>query len=247
MREEAGHTLKSSLQHVLRLDLLNEDQTQGSDIRLTTEVAGSKLGGCVNFFKTVLDLSSKIVPAAGWELALSARGGVLLPLPGFPGRTASVSAASPSIGTASLAGPTARHRSSICDRFFLGGSTDVRGFKLNGIGPRVGNDALGGDAFWAAAVHLYSPFPYKPWRDRFGSALRTHIFANAGSLARMQAGGLRGTMDVLLADPSASYGIGLCIQTALCTLEINYCQPVTARASDLQSPGLNVGVGLSFL
>jgi len=39
----------------------------------------------------------------------------------------------------------------------------VRGFKLNGIGPREDRkDSLGGDAYVAAGVSLFTPLP-KRW------------------------------------------------------------------------------------
>jgi outer membrane protein insertion porin family len=44
-------------------------------------------------------------------------------------------------------------------------------------------DSLGGDAFWAAGISLFTPLPYlvdKP--------LRGHLFINAGGLGAMQNG-----------------------------------------------------------
>ena len=83
------------------------------------------------------------------------------------------------------------------DRFQLGGSTSVRMFRNNSMGPRDGGerlhspfpephrnslrpyvaDSLGGELYWAAGLSLITDFPKKPhW------PVKTHLFLNAGRL-----------------------------------------------------------------
>ena len=59
-------------------------------------------------------------------------------------------------------------KSQICDRFFVGGPSSLRGFEYKGIGPRApadqggasGGDALGGDMFYTLGATLAFPFPH---------------------------------------------------------------------------------------
>ena len=43
-------------------------------------------------------------------------------------------------------------------------------------------DALGGQSYWLAGAHIYTPLPFRPGKGGFGDCFRTHVFANAGSL-----------------------------------------------------------------
>lgn len=51
-------------------------------------------------------------------------------------------------------------------------------------------DYLGGEAYWAGGVHLYTPLPFRPGRGGFGDLFRTHFFLNAGNLCNLNYGGL---------------------------------------------------------
>lgn len=67
----------------------------------------------------------------------------------------------------------------VSEQFMMGG-TMVRGFENSGIGPRdsVGDDAIGGQMFFAATAEGTFPFPVIP--KEFG--LSGAVFADAGSL-----------------------------------------------------------------
>ena len=253
LRAEAGHTLKSALKHVLRVDFRDEEGVNGSDIKLTTELAGGRLlGGSAHHIMNDVEWTHCINPAPGWEFKTCVRGGLLLPLSQlFNSSTLTESSSSPAANTlegATLAPRVVPHRSSICDRFFLGGSLDVRGFNLNGIGPNHGaNAALGGDAYWAAAVHAFSPLPYAPWRERVGNTVRMHAFANAGALARFQGEGLRATALALGQRPAAAAGLGVAATIGPAAIEVNWCFTLGAGREDRASPGLNIGIGVSTL
>lgn len=49
-------------------------------------------------------------------------------------------------------------------------------------------DYLGGEAYWAGGVHLYTPLPFRPGRGGFGDLFRTHFFLNAGNLCNLNYG-----------------------------------------------------------
>ena len=49
----------------------------------------------------------------------------------------------------------------VADKFFLGGPLNLRGFEMRGVGPASDGHAVGGTAYWAAGLHLYSPLPLR--------------------------------------------------------------------------------------
>lgn len=50
-------------------------------------------------------------------------------------------------------------------------------------------DFLGGEAYWAGGLHLYTPLPFRPGRGGFGDLFRAHFFLNAGNLCNLNYGG----------------------------------------------------------
>lgn len=53
----------------------------------------------------------------------------------------------------------------------------------------VSGDYLGGEAYWAGGLHLYTPLPFRPGKGGFGDLFRTHFFLNAGNLCNVNYGG----------------------------------------------------------
>lgn len=49
-------------------------------------------------------------------------------------------------------------------------------------------DYLGGDAYWAGGVHLYTPLPFRTTQGSFANLFRTHFFLNAGNLCNLNYG-----------------------------------------------------------
>lgn len=49
-------------------------------------------------------------------------------------------------------------------------------------------DYLGGEAYWAGGIHLYTPLPFRPGKGGFGDLFRTHFFLNAGNLCNLNYG-----------------------------------------------------------
>lgn len=72
---------------------------------------------------------------------------------------------------------------SIADHFFLGGPMNLRGFAMRGCGPQVEGNAIGADFYWASALHVYTPLPFKP--SIFGDIFRLHGFINGGTLTNI--------------------------------------------------------------
>lgn len=122
MREEAGATLKSALQHILTIDRRDDVifPNCGSMVELITELSG--LGGNIGFFKNELFLQSNFSIAK--DVVLQATGGLGL-----------------------LKGLGKEMKVGMTDMFFLGGPLDIRGFQMRGIGPRSDGNALGGEVF----------------------------------------------------------------------------------------------------
>ena len=64
-----------------------------------------------------------------------------------------------------------------------------RGFEMRGVGPASDGDAVGGTAYWAAGLHLYSPLPLRPHWGGLGDLFRTHAFLTAGNIGDFAAPG----------------------------------------------------------
>ncbi|KAG7120158.1 SAM50-like protein SPAC17C9.06 like [Verticillium longisporum] len=259
VRADAGDSLKSSLRHIFRRDTRDNPQLpqRGYHIRTTTELAGvGPLAGDVAFSKSELELGGAVPlsqRAPGVSLGAGLRLGALCPLPlGF----ASTAAIAPS---------------RLNDRFQLGGPTDVRGFKLGGLGPHDGPDAVGGDVFAAGSLNLLFPLPYRGP----DSALRMQLFANAGRLVALKpsaaAGGdkqgqgqgqgqsadmtpasvARGLAhavgDLVSGPPSVAAGMGLVYAHPVARFELNFSLPLVVRRGEVGTKGVQVGVGINFL
>ncbi|KAF7731562.1 hypothetical protein EC973_009326 [Apophysomyces ossiformis] len=131
----------------------------------------------------------------------------------------------------------------VSDRLYLGGPLSVRGFKMGGIGPRNGNDALGGEAYWAAGASLVSTIP--------GAAhlpVKAHAFFNAGNIIPWdKATPLNTTITTLSEDPRTSAGFGLIFHHDVARVEANFCIPLRFKTGDVPKPGFQIGLGINFL
>ncbi|KAH9000856.1 surface antigen-domain-containing protein [Lactarius hatsudake] len=227
VREAAGTSTKSSLFHAWTHDSRDHAifGTRGVRAQFRHELAG--LGGDTAFYKAEGGLQASRVLLPGVLLSLGARAGVLHPLGGDGSATA----------------PT------LSDRFQLGGPTNLRMFRANGLGPHDGTDSLGGDLFWTAGASVITHLPYKPlW------PVKAHAFLNAGqleSVSSSRAGSgssaLRSSVAAALSKPSVSAGVGLIYLFDPVRVELNFGVPLAARASDGMRKGVQVGIGLEFL
>ncbi|CAH3131162.1 unnamed protein product [Porites lobata] len=222
VREQAGHSLKSSLKHTVVMDKRDNLTlpTEGYFLKLSQELAG--LGGDVRFFKNSLEYQQNVEVLKDVILSWTFQGGNLRPLFGAP--------------------------SLINDRFFLGGPLSVRGFNFKGIGPRSGDDSLGADTYWAAGLHLYTPLPFRPGRGGLGDRIKTHLFLNSGNLISLNTNvPWRNRLYALREKVRWSCGVGLVFLLGIARIELNYCIPFGAQSSDSVNHGIQVGVGINFL
>merc|ERR1711963_193223 len=102
VRENSGHSLKSSLRHILCVDRRDSPvfPTRGSFFKLSQEFAG--LGGNVGFFKNELELQANLPINGDFTLQGSFNAGLLKDFQG-------------------------EKTFNIADHFFLGGPLSVRG------------------------------------------------------------------------------------------------------------------------
>lgn len=247
VRSDAGDSMKSSIAHTWISDRRNNPllPSRGYLMKTVSEIAGwGPLGGDVAFWKSELETAGAVpipLPGVPGDSGISAtagfRAGVVYPLP---------------LGMSSQSQP-----SRINDRFQLGGPTDVRGFKIAGLGPRDGPDAVGGDVYAAASANLLFPFP------RLGkeSPLRFQLFANGGRLLALKNGGEKGGMSsnavqksvyrtvAELANglPSLAAGFGIIYAHPVARFELNFSLPLVMRRGEEARKGLQFGVGINFL
>jgi len=224
VREHSGHTLKSSLKHILCVDRRDNAifPTEGTLFKLSQEFAG--LGGNVGFFKNELELQANLPINGDFTLQGSFNAGLLKDFQG-------------------------EKTFNIADHFFLGGPLSVRGFDLRGIGPSSDGNSLGGSLYWASGLHLYAPLPFKPGQGGIGDLFRTHVFLTAGNLSNVGLTGQMGRdLEQVTQDFRLSYGLGLAVKLGgVARIELNYCLPVKASRGDKPAPGLQFGVGVHFL
>ncbi|KAM8910891.1 sorting and assembly machinery component 50 homolog B [Spinachia spinachia] len=224
VREESGHSLKSALSHTMSIDSRNSAifPNRGALLRINQELAGYT-GGDASFLKE--DFELQLNRRLFWDSVLSASlwGGMLCPIGEQP--------------------------SCIADRFYLGGPTSVRGFGMYSIGPQSEGDYLGGEAYWAGGLHLYTPLPFRPGKGGFGDLFRTHFFLNAGNLCNLNYGeGPRAHLQKLAECIRWSYGAGIVLRLGnIARLELNYCVPMGVQSGDRICDGVQFGAGIRFL
>lgn len=249
VRADAGDSFKSSITHTWVSDKRDSAMLPSSGYLLKTisELAGyGALKGDVAFGKFEFQSQAALpIPVPGVEgdsgisFTAGLRGGVLYPL--------------------TLSGGNAPSHSRINDRFQLGGPTDVRGFRLSGLGPRDGQDAVGGDVYAAGGASLLFPVP----RMGKDTPLRLQAFVNGGRLLALKdtAGGKKGGMnsdDVSrsvrntineLANglPSCAAGVGFVYAHPVARFELNFSLPLVLRRGEEGRKGVSFGVGIDFL
>lgn len=250
VRGDAGDSVKSAIKHIYRRERRDNPQLpqNGYMLRSAFELAGvGPLAGDVAFSKSEWEVGGAVPITMPWaqkwtgvSIGGGLRMGMLYPLP-------------LGLGSGSKISP-----SRLNDRFQLGGPTDVRGFKLGGIGPHDGQDSVGGDVFAAGSVNLLAPLPYKGP----DSALRLQLFANGGRLVAMKnntkqgeelnSGAVLNGMTGAVADlfkgvPSMAAGVGLVYAHPVARFELNFSLPLVLRKGELGTKGLQVGVGINFM
>ncbi|TRY97719.1 hypothetical protein DNTS_006369 [Danionella cerebrum] len=224
VREESGHTLKSALSHTMVIDSRNSAilPRKGALLRINQELAGYT-GGDTSFLKEDIELQINKPFIWGSVLSASLWGGMIYPLSSQP--------------------------TSIADRFYLGGPTSVRGFGMYSIGPQSEGDYLGGEAYWAGGLHLYTPLPFQSRKGGLADLFRTHFFLNAGNLCNLNYGeGPQAHLQKLAECIRWSYGAGIILRLGnIARLELNYCLPMGVQSGDRICDGVQFGAGIRFL
>jgi outer membrane protein insertion porin family len=247
VRAEAGDSFKSSITHTWIADRRNHPllPSSGYYMKTISEIAGwGPLKGDVSFWKSEVQTQTALalpIPGikgeSGVTLTTGLRAGLLYPL-----------------ALGSNHNPEASH---INDRFQLGGPTDVRGFRLSGLGPRDGSDAVGGDVYAAGSANLLVPLP----RVGRESPLRMQAFLNGGRLLALRNPQKEGEMskdDVkksvynTVAElgnglPSMSAGVGLVYAHPVARFELNFSLPLVLRKGEEGRKGLQFGIGIDYL
>ena len=247
VRAEAGDSVKSSISHTWIKDNRNNPSlpTSGTYLKTLFEVAGwGPLKGDVAF----------------WKSEIEAQGAVPIPIPGVKGDSGvsfSTGLRAGLVYPLTLYGKSSPEASHINDRFQLGGPTDVRGFRLSGLGPRDGTDAVGGDVYAAGSANLFLPLP----RVGVDKPLRFQAFINGGRLLALKNSDKEGEMSAqdvqknaygTIAElgnglPSMSAGVGLVYAHPVARFELNFSLPLVLREGEEGRKGLQFGIGINFL
>lgn len=221
VRGQAGTNIKSSIYHSWAYDTRDNHLTPSNGVFFKTGQEISGLGGLgTPFIKGTFEsqYAFSFFRDNIFTVNVSSRGGLLW--------------------------MSHNQKSHLMDRFYLGGGNDVRGFKLSGIGPRDEDDYIGGDAYFASGISLYSKLP----RLSSENPLRFHSFINGGSVLPIdQASPIKPTIQNLIYGQSISAGFGLLYTHPVARFELNFTLPLIAREKEGIRKGLQFGVGLSFL
>lgn len=218
VREQNGHSLKCSIRHVAELDKRDAAVFPSCGHLFKLIQEFAGLGGDIGFLKHELQLQSNSSLFADVVLQTAFHCGLINHI-------------------------SNNKTSKICDNFFLGGPLSLRGFDWRGVGPHDQGNSLGGEFFWAGGLHIFSPLPFRPGGGGFGDLFRTHMFVNAGNIA-----GSSSNPQDYFHNMRLAYGIGIALRLGqIARVELNYCVPVFAQKYDHICPGVQLGVGLSFL
>lgn len=247
IRADAGDSVKSSITHTWISDARDNPilPSKGYFLKTVSEVAGwGPLQGDVAFWRSEIETQTATsipIPGvkgdSGVSFTTGFRAGMLYPL---------------ALGTQSHP-----QHSRINDRFQLGGPTDVRGFRLSGLGPRDGPDAVGGDVYAAGSANLLFPLPRVGAKKPF----RFQAFINGGRLLaltgldkeeRMDSKAVQKSVYSTIAElgnglPSLAAGFGLVYAHPVARFELNFSLPLVLRKGEEGRKGLQFGIGINFL
>ncbi|KAL2832384.1 surface antigen-domain-containing protein [Aspergillus cavernicola] len=247
VRADAGDSVKSSVFHSWTTDRRDSPflPSRGYYAKAFNELAGwGPLKGDVAFWKSEVETQSVLpipIPGINGDSGISFttgfRAGFLYPL--------------------GLGSDSRPRISRLNDRFQLGGPTDVRGFRLSGLGPHDGADAVGGDVYAAGSANLLFPLP------RLGAEkpLRLQAFVNGGRLLPLRTSqkvaptssaeateAMTSTISELGNGlPSIAAGVGLVYAHPAARFELNVSLPLVLRKGEEGRKGLQLGIGINFL
>ncbi|KAE8349807.1 Yip1-domain-containing protein [Aspergillus coremiiformis] len=242
IRADAGDSVKNSVFHSWSKDKRDSPllPSRGYYAKTFNELAGwGPLKGDVAFWKSEIETQSAVP----------------IPVPGILGDSGISFTTGFRAGLVYPLGLDADHRSQLSrtsDRFLLGGPTDVRGFRLCGIGPRDGGDAVGGDVYAAGSANLLLPLP----RVGAEKPLRLQAFVNGGRLLPLQTAQkstpttgseVKDAMISTISElgngmPSIAAGVGLVYAHPAARFELNFSLPLVLRKGEEGRKGLQLGI-----
>ncbi|EPX73056.1 SAM complex subunit Sam50 [Schizosaccharomyces octosporus yFS286] len=222
IRLQAGDTIKQSLAYSYVMDTRDHPTlpSRGNYVRALMELAGlGPVTGDARFLKSELwhQYAVSLNRAQSVTLAVSSRLGAIKPLDESP--------------------------ILLCDRFTLGGSTSLRGFSEDRLGPKDGKDSLGGSAYLALSTSLLFPLPKLDASKPF----RMQVFANAGGLTNLDARNPLNTYKSIMMRPCVSTGLGLVYASPAARFELNFTIPIAVTGGDVGRKGLQLGAGIEFM
>jgi len=235
--DDAGPSVKSSITYKYTHDRTRGDilPQSGYHFSSTTEFAG--LGGDVQFLKQDAALSyfHSLNEKYQTSLGLSLRAGLLRPWSTLNSLLPqNLFRIRPSIPLRPLP---------ICDRYFL----DLKGFEPSSVGPREGDDAIGGDLFASLALRLSFLFPFEFSRKNniFGQVFA--VTGNSLMLADSDTRDVRSLGQQLFNTSRCSVGGGIIVPfNRQFKLELTLSKPLRSVNHDPIrhfNLGLNLGVG----
>lgn len=247
VRADAGDSVKSSVFHSWANDKRDNPllPSRGYYAKAFNELAGlGPLKGDVSF----------------WKSEIESQGALPIPIPGIKGDSGISLTTGFRAGLLYPLGLDSNSRpqlSRVNDRFVLGGPTDVRGFRLCGLGPHDGADAVGGDVYAAGSANLLFPLP----RVGAEKPLRLQAFVNGGRLLPLRtaekstptnSAEVQDAMTSTLSElgnglPSVAAGFGLVYAHPVARFELNFSLPLVLRKGEEGRKGLQLGIGINFL
>ena len=207
-----GPAWVSSIGYTLSYNTLDNIRNPTSGIRSDFRQDLAGVGGDVKFLKSTEDLRYYHEVAGDTVAMLRAQSGYVTPWGGQP---------LPLLNS------------------FFGGPDLVRGFAVNGFGPRdttegTSKDNLGGTRYWATTAELRTPLPWIPPE----SGLRFSVFADAGSMWGYAGSGSTPTLaqSLQVADSKtmrSSMGAGLIWDSPFGPMRVDYAYPTSKAAFDV--------------
>jgi outer membrane protein insertion porin family len=215
----AGPLWVSSIGSSLTYSTLDDLRNPRNGIRAVINEEFAGLGGDVNFIRTTADVKYYHELTNDLVGMVRGQGGYIAPWGG--------------------------QQVPLLNRFF-GGPQWVRGFAVNGFGPRdltpgTTHDNVGGNIYWATTAEVQAPIPYMPPE----LPLKVAVFADAGSLWNIGSSKSLPSLSQSLGNSQAirsSLGAGLVWDSMFGPIRVDYAYP-TSKANHDITKRLHFGAG----
>lgn len=223
VRNKTGSTLKSCFRHIMTLDKRDNPilPVCGNLAQIKSELAG--FGGNVSFLKNELSFQLN-VPLYKGDVVVQA--GLNL----------------------GIINPLSDEEINVADAFYLGGPVSLRGFDIRAVGPKQDDNYVGANMYWAAAVHVFSPLPFRPATGGLGDLFRLHTFLNCGNIGQFNFSDPQAFFNKQQEEMRLAVGLGIAVKLgSMARAELNYCFPLKAGGTDGKVEGVQFGIGIDFL